>query len=114
MAASPVSLHQSNRALFGALAVSTAALLWAFWTTLTEIANRWSQDPQYSHGYLVPVFAAGLLWFRRDRLREAQPSWWGLVLLAFGVGTRLVGAYFSYLWLDEIALVPCVAGLVLL
>ena len=29
--------------------------------------GRWSDDPQYSHGYLVPLFALYLLWVRRDR-----------------------------------------------
>jgi exosortase len=93
-----------------------ACLLWAYWTTLLETAQRWSHDPQYSHGYLVPVFAGILLWLRRDRLNlnEVRPSWWGLPLLAAGISVRLFGVYFYYVWLDAVSLLPCVAGLVLL
>jgi exosortase len=92
-----------------------AALVWAFWTTLESTADRWAHDPQYSHGYLVPVFAVFLLWLRRERIRSAgvSPSWWGLPIVATGVALRLAGTYFASDWLDAIALVPCVAGLCL-
>jgi exosortase len=97
-------------------AAGVAALLWAFWTALAEAANRWAHDPQYSHGFLVPVFAALLLWLRRKHLRPADvaPSWWGLPLLLAGVAARLAGTYFSYDYLDPFALLPCLAGLCLL
>jgi exosortase len=94
------------------LVAGLAAALWAFWTTLGDAADRWAHDPQYSHGYLVPAFAALLLWLRRRQLDRAAaaPSWWGLPLLAAGVGLRLAGVWFSLDWLEGIALVPCVAG----
>src|SRR5262245_30816661 len=38
------------------------ALLWAYAATLGEVVARWVDDPQYSHGFLVPVFAIFLLW----------------------------------------------------
>jgi exosortase len=89
--------------------------LWAFWTTLGEAAQRWAHDPQYSHGYLVPVFAALLLWLRRGRLDRAAaaPSWWGLPVLLVGIVLRLAGVRFSLDWLEGIALLPCVAGVFL-
>ena len=51
-----------------ARAVTAAALgvslIWATWPTLHEMVLRWSSDSRYSHGYLVPFFAAVLLWLR--------------------------------------------------
>ena len=44
------------------LFVPLAVLVWAFWPTLTELFRVWYSDPQYSHGFLVPVFAVFLLW----------------------------------------------------
>jgi exosortase len=98
------------------LLAPTACLTWAFWTTLTELAQTWHDNPQYSHGYLVPGFALALLWLRRDRFDRAamRPSLWGLPLLAGGLGLRLYGAYYYYTSLDAVALLPSVAGLVLL
>jgi exosortase len=91
-------------------------MLWAFWTTFTDLAQTWNTNPQYSHGFLVPAFAAALLWLRRDRLDASalRPSPWGLLLLAAGLGLRLVGTFYYFVWLDPISIVPCVAGLVLL
>ncbi len=97
------------------LLAGLAAGLWAFWTTLGEAAQRWAHDPQYSHGYLVPAFAALLLWLRRGRLDRAAavPSWWGLPVLLAAVAVRLAGTRFSLDWLEGIALLPCVAAVFL-
>jgi exosortase len=90
-----------------------ACLAWAFGSTLAELAHVWKTNDQYSHGYLVPGFALLLLWLRRDKLDRAaaRPSLvLGGLLLALGIGLRLAGVYWYYLWLDTIAIVPCVAG----
>ncbi|HEY7425315.1 MAG TPA: exosortase/archaeosortase family protein, partial [Gemmataceae bacterium] len=88
-------------------------LLWAFGSTLTELASVWRTNDQYSHGFLVPGFALLLLWLRRDKFdhQTARPNLIiGGLLLALGIGLRLAGVYWYYLWLDTIAIVPCVAG----
>jgi exosortase len=91
-------------------------LLACYWLTLREVAHRWGTDPQYSHGYLVPLFAVVLLWLRRHRLAKAtwQTSWWGVLLLAVGAGLHVGGAYFYYEWLDALSLLPSLAGVCLL
>jgi exosortase len=98
-----------------ALLVPLGCLAWAFWGTFADLARTWNANPNYSHGFLVPGFAALLLWLRRGRLDRAAaaPSWWGLPLVALGLGLRLYGGYFYYVWLEQVALLPCVAGLVL-
>ena len=105
-------------ALFPAVAASVAIgiALWAYWPTLVDMAWRWGHDPQYSHGYLVPAFALYLLWTRRSRLAALQlsASAWGLLLLVGAMGLRLAGAYFHYPFIDQVSLLPCVAGIILL
>ncbi len=97
-------------------AVPLVLALWAYWTALADAAERWSHDPQYSHGYLVPLFAGLLLWLRRGKLTatELRPSWWGLALLGTATALRLVGVYFFHEYLDPISLLPALAGVVLL
>lgn len=98
------------------LIVPLAGLTWAYWTTLVEMASVWSHNPQYSHGYLVPGFALALLWFRRS-LRPTfplRPTWWGVLLLAAGIGLRLGGTFYFYPWCSNISLVPTLAGLCLM
>ncbi|HEX5270017.1 MAG TPA: exosortase/archaeosortase family protein [Gemmataceae bacterium] len=108
----PVTAARFPALLLLGIVTGLAAVVWAFWTTLGDAAERWAHDPQYSHGYLVPAFAALLLWLRRRQLDRAAvaPSWWGLTLLAGGVAARLAGVWFSLDWLEGIALIPCAAG----
>jgi exosortase len=92
-----------------------ALLTWAFGSALRDLVFVWQTNEQYSHGFLVAPFALFLLWQRRDRLDRAalRPSVWGLVVLAAGVGLWLYGAYFHYVWLNTITIIPCVAGVCL-
>jgi exosortase len=102
------STEQRAWALIGVL---TLALLWAFGNGLAEVVGAWD-DPQYSHGYLIPLFSIVLLWLRRQPFEEV-PAWerWagvGIVLLSMLV--RLVGAVTVSLTLDRLMFVPCLLG----
>lgn len=93
-----------------------ACLTWAYWTNLGDAAQRWAYDPQYSHGFLVPIFAGVLLWLRRG-MAPALPlrgAWWGGLILAAGLGLRLYGTWYYRIWLDGISLLPCLTGLFVL
>lgn len=94
----------------------TVALFWTYWPTLSLMADKWASSPQYSHGYLVPLFAIGILWLKRQDLDVSRltPNWWGLVLLLVGVAIRIAGARFYFDWFDAISLLPVIAGLALL
>jgi exosortase len=112
----PAAAPRLRVAPLAPLVLTLAALTWTYWTTLVDLAQTWSSNPQYSHGFLVPVFAGFLLWLRRDRLDPAalRPSWWGLVLIAAGLALRLFATYKYFVSVDGISLLPCIAGLVLL
>ena len=93
----------------------SAVILWSYWTTLAEMASRWSSDPQYSHGYLVPVFAIYLLWMRRRKLRkEWRPSIWGVAILGGATALRLAGTRYHLSYFDSISLLPALAGVLVL
>jgi exosortase len=111
-AASPVRVTP----LAAALAVALGALtLWAFWPPLVQMAHQWMNDPQYTHGYLVPLFSAYLLWARRGRLAGAKlsPSWLGLLPLAAAALLRYEASR-NYDYFDGVALVLTIAGFFLL
>jgi exosortase len=100
-------------ALAGLLGVS---LVWFYWPTLWEMVARWSSDPQYAHGYIVPAFALALLWLRRDRLAALapRPNWTGLALIGVALALRLAAAYFYLGWFEAASLLPALAGLCVL
>jgi exosortase len=105
----------SGYALGAGLAVG-GSLVWAYWSTLAEMQDRWARDAQYSHGYLVPVFSLFLLWSSWPEPSEVAGGsrWWGLAFLTAGVAVRLLGTYFYVPWLDALSLLPCLAGAVVL
>jgi exosortase len=92
-----------------------ASFFWLYWPVFTTLAQAWASSERYSHGYLVPVFAAVLLVLRWDRLREAdlRPSWWGLVPLAAGMGLRLVALKYYLAWLDQVSFLVVLVGICL-
>src|SRR5262249_30881936 len=112
----PAAPSRPNYAALAPVALTAAALLWAFWTTFIDLAQTWSRHPQYSHGWLVPAFAGLLLRMRRGKPDPAacRPSFWGLPLIAFGLALRLYATYAFYSSLEPLALLPCLAGLLFL
>ncbi len=103
----------SSVILFGGLAL--AAVVWSCWPMLTLFYSRWDSDPMYSHGYLVPLMAVGLVWLRGipSEDRELKPSWFGLPLLLVGLTVRHYAAAWYFEWVEWIALLPIVAGVAL-
>lgn len=91
------------------------ALLWVFFPTLVILGQRWWEDSRYSHGFLVPLFAAYLL-YRRDRLTMPvyRPHWWGVLLIAAGLATHAAGTFIYFDWLNAVALLPCLLGFTVL
>jgi exosortase len=99
-----------------ALALLGSAVLWAYWPSFVAMEQRWSNDPQYSHGFLVPVFALAVLWMRQDQGKQVTfaPSVWGLPWLAAGFLLRLLGAAVYIDWFDAISLLPTLLGVCVL
>ncbi|WP_406695892.1 exosortase/archaeosortase family protein [Singulisphaera sp. Ch08] len=91
-------------------------LIWFYWPALSVMVKRWSTDPRYAHGYLVPVFALVVLWHRRDRLAASAPgsNWGGLGLVGIALALRMVGAYLYVGWLEAVSLLPALGGLCVL
>jgi len=93
-----------------------AAVAVVYSPTIGQMVRRWSSDPQYTHGYIVPVFAILVLWFRRDSFpRDSiRPTWWGAAFVFLGGLLRMAGAMLSFEWLEAGSMVLCLIGLVLL
>lgn len=93
-----------------ALAVAAAAA-WAYWPTLTDMADRWQSDPQYSHGFLVPLFSTYLLWVRRHKLAgPARGRWFGVALVAVASAVRVAAGAAFVNWFDAGSLLIALAG----
>src|SRR2546423_1422080 len=60
---------------------------------LARLFTQWRNDPNFSHGFFVPLFALFVLWKNRERLKAIapSPSWTGLILIVGGLLCLLLG-----------------------
>ena len=79
-----------------------------------KLVTDWADLPDFSHGFLIPFFAAFLLWDKRKKLRSlpVQPSWTGLVLVALGLFELLLGVLGADLFLQRTSFVLLAAGVI--
>src|SRR5262245_26049103 len=101
--------------LGGWLLAALLALL--YWPILWKLVSDWWSDPNYSHGFLVPLFSGYLIWQRRRQLAAlpVRGSWTaGLPVLLFGLGLLVLGEVGAERFLAASSLVVVLAGLVLL
>lgn len=69
------------------LGVLVVSLLFAFYAAIADMVRVWSNQADYSHGFLVPLFSAYLLWIRRSKLPPLVewPEYWGLLPIVLAV-----------------------------
>src|SRR5262245_58401329 len=74
------------------VAVVLVALI-GFGNALSEVITRWIRQDEYSHGFLIPVISAWLLWSRRDILAASigQPTWIGPALVGLSILMHILG-----------------------
>lgn len=97
-------------------AVITGLLLWLYFPTLTHLVGQWWSDPNFSHGFFVPLFSGFVIWQERSRLSRLtpQPSWWGLFFLGLGLCVLIVGQMGAELFLSRLSLLIALAGMIVL
>jgi exosortase len=79
-----------------------------------KLVTDWYELPDFSHGFLIPFFAAYLLWDKRRELQSTAiaPSWAGVWLVVLGLFVLLLGTFGADLFLQRTSFVLLVAGLV--
>jgi exosortase len=86
-----------------------------YWQVFVRLVDAWTNDGNYSHGFLIVPIALYLVWERRARLAAApiRSSWLGLVVFAGGIAVLMAGLLGAELFLSRISLLVTLAGIVL-
>lgn len=97
------------------VAVVLAALAFAYSGIAAGLVRQWSQDDNYSHGFIVLPLALFFAWQRRARLRSEplRPRAVGLLVIAVGLALLAIGRLGAELFLTRISAIVVVAGIVL-
>jgi exosortase len=118
------SLQVGSSSSTAALSRSTATMLavWAGVVVAVALAYRdlwpwlmaeWKDNPYYSHGILVPLLSAFLIWRSRGALAHRAASNWGYLLIVLGVVLLIAGLWWSAYWIAGFSLPIVIAGVVL-
>jgi exosortase len=93
----------------------TAAIILAYENMLRFTATYWTKD-MYSHGYIIPFFAAYLFWIRKRPLREAASieRWIGVALVGVCLAVRVVAAYWDLNNPERLSFIGCLLGVTLI
>jgi exosortase len=94
--------------------VLSALFLLLYASVLKHLVRQWWADPDYGHGFLVPLFSGYLLWRDRDRWMncEIKPSNFGLVVMLGAIGLLLVGSLGSELFTSRFSLLVLLVGMI--
>jgi exosortase len=111
---SPAAERAQRGRWFAALSLSMLVLI-MYLSVLSLLARQWWNDPNYGHGFFVPVFAAYVLWSGRDRWRALpfRPNNFGLAIMLFAIGLRVLGTLGAELFIARLSLVILISGIVL-
>jgi exosortase len=90
-------------------------LIALYYQVIWKLVTDWLQIPDFSHGFLVPPFAAYLVWVKRKTLgdTELKPTWSGIAVVAAGLAVLVLGVCGAELFLSRISLLIVLAGLTL-
>ncbi len=99
--------------MWGGAIAFLAAL--AFRSSLAELVRRWTVQEEYSHGFLIPVVAAWLIWTRRHVLFASfgPPSWAGCLLILLAMSMHVVGLLSAIFIFSQLAFIVALLGIVL-
>ncbi len=82
---------------------------------LKNLVLDWWTDPDYGHGFLVPLISAYVLWRQRAKWlsTEFKPSNFGFLVILGGIVLLLGGSLGAELFTSRVSLLVLIAGIVL-
>lgn len=107
------SSSDRTRVIWFAILSSLTILL--YWHVLKPLVLDWWSDPDYGHGFLVPVFSGYVLWRTREKWVKAEPrpSNFGLLVMVGAVVLLIGGSLGAELFTSRFSLLVLLAGMVL-
>jgi len=101
--------------VWGLFILGVVALIFASMDAMKEMLRFWETREEYSHGYLIPVIAAFLIWQKSDILRSRvfSGSWLGVLLVLVGITFIYIGSLTTIAVIGQYGFLIAFVGLVL-
>lgn len=98
--------------------IGTALIIISFFilykTTILKLVEEWSVNPNFSHGFLIPLISLYMIFLIREELgkRTIKPSKTGLFILLAGLGFYVVGSLGAEFFIMRSSMLVVIAGVV--
>lgn len=112
--ADPPDLVKPDKRLTVWLALLAMIVLVLYSGVLKDLVTDWWSDPDYSYGFLVPVFTGSVIWLQRARYTSIglTPSRGGLAIMLLAIGVLIVGTLGADLFMSRVSFCVLLAGMV--
>jgi len=79
---------------------------------LWGLVEEWWNNPDFSHGFVVPVFAGFVIWRERSRLKNlpVKPSWAGLAIIGLALAVLVTGSLGAEVFSSRSSFIALIAG----
>lgn len=94
-----------------------AAFFFAYAFSLDSLVRTWWTRDEYSHGFLIPIISAYLIWLKRSELaaQDARPAYlWGVLGVVAASSMVVVGRAAGVLLAEQVSLIVMVLSLIML
>jgi exosortase len=100
----------------GAMLVLAVLVGWLYHDVLAALVLDWWNDPNNSHGFLVPLVSLYVAAQHRERLfgTTPRPALFGVLVVALGILALAAGNVGAVLYVERASLVVVLAGLIVL
>jgi exosortase D (VPLPA-CTERM-specific) len=111
----PKCIYETPQSAWLLIGLALLIAAGGFHVGLQQMIGVWLGREEYSHGVLIPLLAAFLIWQRKDVLEriEFAGSWSGVAVVAGGGLLHVVGTLATLYALQQYALLVVLYGLVL-
>ena len=115
-----LSFDNASRVKAGLMAAAFVALFWELLDfvppSLGKLVYTWTTSSDWSHGPIIPLFSAYLVYMKWDEIRRCRikQTWVGLVILIAGLlfyAYALFGRSFGYF--QPLAMMVCLLGVII-
>jgi exosortase len=115
VAESSLDASLTGRRWFVWPAILSAVVLLLYASVLKNLVAQWWSDPDYGHGFFVPLFSAYIIWHQRERWMKTpiKPNNLGLLVMLGALGLLFVGSLGAELFTSRFSLLILLGGMIL-
>lgn len=110
------ALHHPRqyRASWLQLSLLLVVLAALYYRVFGALIDQWIRDPNYSHGFLVPLFSGWVVWKNSKSILQTprSPHWGGLVVSLFSMVILCLGVLGAENFLARTSFLFLIAGLI--